>query len=130
VFFGSYRKGKFRTFNIETEPSYAETHPKILQSLFLFKIKKKKYIAKITCGCFPTSTRIFTYKSEIFRHKTSHMVLSIIFLIFLTPIFRQLLVAVQIMLVDNMKYVFRKRVVTTYAYLVSMRNVNIFITTY
>ena len=41
---------------------------------------KKKYIAKITCGCFPTSTRIFTYKSEIFRHKTSHMVLSIIFL--------------------------------------------------
>jgi hypothetical protein len=28
VFFGSYRKGKYRTFNIETEPSYAETHPK------------------------------------------------------------------------------------------------------
>ena len=48
-------------------------------SLFLSKIKKK-YIAKITCGCFPTSIRIFTYKSEIFRHKTSHIVLSIIFL--------------------------------------------------
>jgi hypothetical protein len=30
--------------------------------------------------CFPTSTRKFTLKSEIFRHKTSHMVLSIIFL--------------------------------------------------
>jgi hypothetical protein len=28
VFFGSYRKGKYRTFNIETEPSYAETQPK------------------------------------------------------------------------------------------------------
>ena len=28
VFFGSYRKGKYQTFNIETEPSYAETHPK------------------------------------------------------------------------------------------------------
>jgi hypothetical protein len=28
VFFGSYRKGKYGTFNIETEPSYAETHPK------------------------------------------------------------------------------------------------------
>jgi hypothetical protein len=28
VFFGSYRKEKYRTFNIETEPSYAETHPK------------------------------------------------------------------------------------------------------
>ena len=28
MFFGSYRKGKYRTFNIETEPSYAETHPK------------------------------------------------------------------------------------------------------
>jgi hypothetical protein len=27
-----------------------------------------------------TSTRKFTWKSEIFRHKTSHMVLSIIFL--------------------------------------------------
>ena len=34
----------------------------------------------MTCGCFPTSTRKFTQKSEIFRHKTSHMVLSIIFL--------------------------------------------------
>jgi hypothetical protein len=49
------------------------------RSLFLSKIKKK-YIAKITCGCFPTSTRKFTLKLEIFRHKTSHMVLSIIFL--------------------------------------------------
>ena len=29
---------------------------------------------------FPTSTRKFTQKSEIFRQKTSHMVLSIIFL--------------------------------------------------
>jgi hypothetical protein len=28
VFFSSYRKGKYRTFNIETEPSYAETHQK------------------------------------------------------------------------------------------------------
>ena len=28
VFFGSYRKGKYRTFNNETEPPYAETHPK------------------------------------------------------------------------------------------------------
>jgi hypothetical protein len=28
VFFDSYRKGKYRTFNNETEPSYAETHPK------------------------------------------------------------------------------------------------------
>jgi hypothetical protein len=28
VFFGSNRKGKYRTFNIETEPSYAEIHPK------------------------------------------------------------------------------------------------------
>ena len=28
MFFGSYRKGKYRTFNIETESSYAETHPK------------------------------------------------------------------------------------------------------
>ena len=35
-------------------------------------------MAKITCGCFPTSTRKFTQKSEIFRHKTSHMVLSTI----------------------------------------------------
>ena len=34
----------------------------------------------MTCGCFPTSTRKFTQKSEIFRHKTSHMVWSIIFL--------------------------------------------------
>ena len=40
--------------------------------------------------------------------------------IFLSPIFRQLLVAVQIMLVDNMKYVFRKTVVTTHVYLVSI----------
>ena len=48
------------------------------RSLILSKIKK--YIAKITCGCFPTSTRKFTWKSEIFRHKTSHIVLSIIFL--------------------------------------------------
>jgi hypothetical protein len=117
-----------------------------------------------------------TYKSEIFRHETSQIILSIIFLedkhkhllhlsifyeyqqffqhlicfsiqppdkeryrnwpcvsykwngvqlckyfsicnMFLTPIFRQLLVAVQIMLVDNMKYVFRKTVVTTHVYL-------------
>ena len=43
-------------------------------------VQDKKYIAKITCGCFPTSTRKFTWKLEIFRHKTSHMVLSIIFL--------------------------------------------------
>ena len=42
--------------------------------------KSLKYIAKITCGYFPTSTRKFTWKSEIFRHKASHMVLSIIFL--------------------------------------------------
>ena len=28
MFFGSYRKGKYQTFNIETEPSYTETHPK------------------------------------------------------------------------------------------------------
>ena len=43
-------------------------------------VQDKKYIAKITCGCFPTSTRKCTQKSEIFCHKTSHMVLSIIFL--------------------------------------------------
>ena len=36
----------------------------------------KKCMAKITCGCFPNSTRKFTQKSEIFRHRTSHMVLS------------------------------------------------------
>jgi hypothetical protein len=42
----------------------------------IFEVK----FAKITCGCFPTSTRKFTSKSEIFRHKTSHTVLSIIFL--------------------------------------------------
>jgi hypothetical protein len=24
--YGSYRKGKYWTFNIETEPSYVETH--------------------------------------------------------------------------------------------------------
>ena len=43
-------------------------------------VQDNKNIAKITCGCFPTSTRKFTQKSEIFRHKTSHMLLSIIFL--------------------------------------------------
>ena len=45
-----------------------------------YSCPRSKYIAKITCGCFPTSTRNITQKSEIFRHKTSHMVLSIIFL--------------------------------------------------
>jgi len=39
---------------------------------------------------------------------------------FFFSLFRQLLAAVQIMLVDNMKYVFRKTVVTTYVYLVSI----------
>jgi hypothetical protein len=35
VFFGSYRKGKYRTLKIETEPSYAETHPKTKRSLLV-----------------------------------------------------------------------------------------------
>jgi hypothetical protein len=39
---------------------------------------------------------------------------------FFFSLFRQLLAAVQIMLVDNMKYVFRKTVVTTHVYLVSI----------
>jgi hypothetical protein len=46
--------------------------------------------------------------------------------IFLTLIFRQLLVAVQIIIVDNMKYVFRKTVVTTYVYLVFPTSTRIF----
>ena len=40
------------------------------RTLIILVQDKKNYIAKITCGCFPTSTRKFT----------SHMVLSIIFL--------------------------------------------------
>jgi hypothetical protein len=52
---------------------------KLLRSI-VYKYRILTSPAFQPCKYFPTSTRIFTYKSEIFRHKTSHMVLSIIFL--------------------------------------------------
>ena len=60
VFFGSYRKGKYWTFNIETEQSYAETHPKtptptsiwwMLQPSFSWynNVKQKDACKRILC---------------------------------------------------------------------------------
>ena len=60
VFFGSYREGKYWTFNIETEQSYAETHPKtptptsiwwMLQPSFSWynNVKQKDACKRILC---------------------------------------------------------------------------------
>jgi hypothetical protein len=52
----------------------------ILLIIDLNKKKRKKGGPYLFLDTAATSTRKFTQKSEIFRHKTSHMVLSIIFL--------------------------------------------------
>jgi hypothetical protein len=77
VFFGSYKKGKFRTFNIETEPSYAETHPKtptptwiwwMLQPPFSwYDNVKQKYACKrnlcYICSLYLKNNNILTFNS-------------------------------------------------------------------